>query len=231
MKAFLYGSFANNVDFKFRIGNVRVFHCLWVLVDGIYPKLSRFVKTIQEPVGGKASRYARWQESSRKDVERAFGVLQRKLQVLVRKIEQWYVGDIANIVNCCICLHNMMVANRMAMGDKESEEFYAFPAMGAPQQSDDGNDSDGQEEPEKAYDERRAAEMNLHAELYNTHHHDQRISKRERKILENLRFQYVQCRWECLYDADEHARLCEAIINELVVVRQEQTHGWTCSRL
>ncbi len=83
----------------------------------------------------------------------------------------------------------------------------------------DGNDSDGQEEPEKAYVERRAAEMNLHAELYNTNHHDQRISERERKILENLRFQYVQRRWECLYDADEHARLCEAIINELVVVR------------
>jgi hypothetical protein len=117
-------------------------------------------------------------------VERAFGVLQRKFQVLVRKIEQWYVGDIASIVNCCICLNNIMVANQMAMGDKESEEFYAFPAMGAPQQSDDGNDSDGQEESEKAYVEWGAAEMNLHAELYNTNHHDPRISERERKILE-----------------------------------------------
>jgi hypothetical protein len=124
LKAFLYGSFANNVDFKFWNGNNRVFHCLWVLVDGIYPKLSRFVKTIQEPVGGKASRYARWQESVQKDVEQAFAVLQRKFQVLVRKIEQWCVGNIANIVNCCICLHNMMVANRMVMGAKESEEFY-----------------------------------------------------------------------------------------------------------
>ena len=62
-----------------------------------------------------------------------------------------------------------MVANQMAMGDRDSEEFYAFPEMGAPQQSDeDGNDSDRQEEPEKAYVEQRAAEMNLHAELYNT---------------------------------------------------------------
>ena len=63
-------------------------------------------------------------------MERAFGVLQLKFQVIVvQKVEQLYVGDIANIVNCCICLHNVMVANRMAMGDKESEEFYAFPAM------------------------------------------------------------------------------------------------------
>jgi hypothetical protein len=37
--------------------------------------------------------------------------------------------------------------------------------------------------------------------------------------VENLRFQYVQRRRECLYDANEHARLCEAIIikNELLV--------------
>ena len=89
LKAFLDGSFANDVNFKFRIGEDRVFHRLWVAVDGIYPELSRFVKTIQVPVGLKASRYARWQESARKDVERAFGVLQRKFHVLVRKMELW----------------------------------------------------------------------------------------------------------------------------------------------
>ncbi len=90
MKAFLDGSFANDVDLEFRIGDDRVFHRLWVLVDGIYPKLSRFVKTIQEPVGDIASRYARWQELARQDVEQAFGVLQRKFHVLERKIlELW----------------------------------------------------------------------------------------------------------------------------------------------
>ena len=226
LKSFLDGSFANDVDFEFRIGEDRVFHRLWVLVDGIYPKLSRFVKTIQEPVGHKASRYARWQESARKDVERAFGVLQRKFHVLVRKIELWYVGDIANVVNSCICLHNMMVANRMvAMGDKESEEFYAFPAMGSwSQQSDDNsNDLDRQEEPEQAYVNRRVAEMNLHANLYNTNHHDERISDRERQVLESLRFQYVQRRWECLYDANEHARLRDAIMKELMNKNDDAT--------
>ena len=225
LKPFLDGSFANDVDFEFRIGEDRVFHRLWVLVDGIYPELSRFVKTIQEPVGHKASRYARWQESARKDVERAFGVLQRKFHVLVRKIELWYVGDIANVVNSCICLHNMMVANRMAMGDEESEEFYAFPAMGSwsQQSDDDSNDLDGQEEPEQAYVNRRVAEMNLHANLYNTNHHDERISDRERQVLESLRFQYVQRRWECLYDANEHARLRDAIVNELMNMNDDAT--------
>jgi hypothetical protein len=217
LKAFLDGSFANDVDFEFRIGEDRVFHRLWVMVDGIYPELSRFVKTIQEPVGHKASRYARWQESVRKDVERAFGVLQRKFHVLVRKMELWYIGDIASVVNCCICLHNMMVANRMAMGDEESEEFYAFPAMANGSQCDHGNDSqvDG-EEHEQAYVDRRVAEMNLHAHLYNRNNHDERISDRERQILESLRIQYVQRRWECLYDSNEHNRLREAIMDELV---------------
>ena len=107
---------------------------------------------------------------------------------------------------------------RMAMGDEEeSEEFYAFPAMGEPQQSDDSNDSDRQVEPEQVYVDRRVALMNLHAEPYNTNHRDERISERERQILETLRFQDVQRRWECLYDANEHARLRDAIINELQV--------------
>ncbi|KAI2495694.1 hypothetical protein MHU86_18825 [Fragilaria crotonensis] len=111
----------------------------------------------------------------------------------------------------------MMVANRMAMGDDESEEFYAFPAMGSwsQQSDDDSNDLDGREEPEQTYVNRRVAEMNFHANLYNTHH-DERISNRERQILESLRFQYVQRRWECLYDANEHARLRDAIMHEFM---------------
>jgi hypothetical protein len=125
LKAFLDGSFANDVDFEFQIGD-GVFHCLWVMVDGIYPELSRLVKTIQEPVGHKASRYARWQESVRKDVNRAFGVLQRTFHVLVKKMELWYVGDIASIVNSCICIQNMMVANRMAMGMKNQRNSIHF---------------------------------------------------------------------------------------------------------
>ena len=226
MKGFVDGSFARDVDFKFQIGEDREFHRLWVLVDGIYPELSRFVKTMQEPVGHKASRYAKWQESARKDVERAFGVLQRKFQVLVRRIELWYVGDIAHVVNCCITLHNMMVAVRMSEGEEESEDFYAFPEMGGTESDGDvdvGTESDDDartEEPEQAYVNRRVAEMNLHAQMgYDTmtRHHDTRISDQERKVLESLRLQYVQRRWECLYDAIEHARLRQAIMSELQV--------------
>ena len=108
MKAFLDGgSFARDVDFDFEIGG-KTFNRLWLLVDGIYPELSHFAKTIQEPVGRKASRYASWQEASRKDIERAFDVLQRKFRILVQKIELWHLGNIASVVNTCITLHNML---------------------------------------------------------------------------------------------------------------------------
>jgi len=43
------GSFAE-LDFTFSIGG-QVFDHLWMLVDGIYPSLARFVKPISVPIG------------------------------------------------------------------------------------------------------------------------------------------------------------------------------------
>ncbi|XP_050258839.1 uncharacterized protein LOC126703810 [Quercus robur] len=48
----------------------------YYLANGIYPSSSTFVKTIPSPQGRKNSLFATTQESTRKDVERAFGVLQ-----------------------------------------------------------------------------------------------------------------------------------------------------------
>ena len=48
----------------------------YYLGDGIYPQWTTIVKTIPNPVGEKRKRFAQEQESARKDVERAFGVLQ-----------------------------------------------------------------------------------------------------------------------------------------------------------
>ena len=99
LKAFLDGSFARDVDFEFTIGDDKVFNHLWIHVDGIYPDLSRFVKTLQELVGRRASRYAVWQESARKDIERAFGVLQRKFHVLAC----WKICAMVCKRNCQCC--------------------------------------------------------------------------------------------------------------------------------
>ncbi|GJS63926.1 ALP1-like protein isoform X1 [Tanacetum coccineum] len=51
----------------------------YYLVDGIYPELAPLVKMIPEPADDAHKRilYKQKQESARKDVERAFGVLKR----------------------------------------------------------------------------------------------------------------------------------------------------------
>ncbi|GJV72112.1 serine/threonine-protein kinase STY17-like protein [Tanacetum coccineum] len=56
----------------------------YYLVDGIYPELATLVKTIPEPADDDNKRilYKIKQESARKDVERAFGVLKKKWVIL-----------------------------------------------------------------------------------------------------------------------------------------------------
>jgi Plant transposon protein len=50
LNAFVDGSFTKEVDFEFSIGGV-TFDKVWLLVDGIYPKIERFAKTYDEAIG------------------------------------------------------------------------------------------------------------------------------------------------------------------------------------
>ncbi|GJU69280.1 ALP1-like protein [Tanacetum coccineum] len=56
----------------------------YYLIDGIYPELATLVKTIPEPADDDHKRilYKKKQDSTRKDVERAFGVLKKKWAIL-----------------------------------------------------------------------------------------------------------------------------------------------------
>jgi len=54
----------------------------YYLADEIYPNWSTFVKTIPRPLGAKRKYFASKQEPTRKDVERAFGVLQSRFKIV-----------------------------------------------------------------------------------------------------------------------------------------------------
>ncbi|XP_073367895.1 uncharacterized protein [Aegilops tauschii subsp. strangulata] len=61
----------------------------YYLADGIYPQWSTLVKTVPNPQGEKRQRFAQMQESARKDVERAFGVLQSRWGIIRNPTLTW----------------------------------------------------------------------------------------------------------------------------------------------
>uniref|UniRef100_A0A0D3E394 Nuclease HARBI1 n=1 Tax=Brassica oleracea var. oleracea TaxID=109376 RepID=A0A0D3E394_BRAOL len=62
--------------------NRREYHLAYYLTDGIYPKWTTFIQSIPIPQGPKAVLFAQYQEAVRKDVERAFGVLQARFAIV-----------------------------------------------------------------------------------------------------------------------------------------------------
>ncbi|KAF5477436.1 hypothetical protein F2P56_004076 [Juglans regia] len=81
----------------------------YYLADGIYPKWSTFVKTIPSPQGNKKTNFATAQESARKDVERAFGVLQQRFAIVGGPYRIFKVNDLTNIMKACVILHNKII--------------------------------------------------------------------------------------------------------------------------
>uniref|UniRef100_A0A0D3BKX6 Myb-like domain-containing protein n=1 Tax=Brassica oleracea var. oleracea TaxID=109376 RepID=A0A0D3BKX6_BRAOL len=66
---------------KFKVNN-HTYRMAYYLTDEIYPNLSTFIQSIPLPQGPKAEKFAEKQESARKDVERAFGVLQSRFAIV-----------------------------------------------------------------------------------------------------------------------------------------------------
>jgi hypothetical protein len=93
-------------------------------VDGINPKFSRFVKGIKETISAKERKcisakerkFTGWQESTRKDVERVFGVLKHTWQFLNWPILLHDLPCITLRATTCIILHNILMTDRV-MGD------------------------------------------------------------------------------------------------------------------
>jgi hypothetical protein len=89
--------------------NGRTYNMGYYLADGIYPNWAAFVKTINHPMEQKSQHFKVVQESARKDIERAFGVLQSRFAVIRGPAYGWDREQLNDIMMTCIILHNMIV--------------------------------------------------------------------------------------------------------------------------
>eukprot|EP00267_Zea_mays_P051534 XP_020404495.1 protein ALP1-like [Zea mays] len=89
--------------------NGHAYNFRYYLADGIYPNWPTFVKAIRHPYEEKKVYFTQMQESCRKDIERAFGVLQARWAVLRGPAYGWDRNRLTEIITACIIMHNMIV--------------------------------------------------------------------------------------------------------------------------
>jgi hypothetical protein len=89
--------------------NGKTYSCPYWLADGIYPQMSIFMTGFAIPSNPIDKNFTHWQESIRKDIERAFGVLQARWGILTKPGRVWKREFLDNILECCVVLHNMIV--------------------------------------------------------------------------------------------------------------------------
>ncbi|XP_041020538.1 uncharacterized protein LOC121262204 [Juglans microcarpa x Juglans regia] len=93
----------------------------YYLADEIYPQWTIFVKTISAPQGNKKKYFAAAQESARKDVELAFGVLQARFAIIRGPARFFHIETLNDIMIAYVILHNIIIKDEHA--DNEEEEF------------------------------------------------------------------------------------------------------------
>ncbi|XP_048633743.1 putative nuclease HARBI1 isoform X2 [Brassica napus] len=91
--------------------NGHMYKLAYYLTDGIYPKWSTFIQSITLPQSPQEQLFAKFQEATRKDVERAFGVLQARFAIVRNPVKTLDKEKIGKIMRACIILHNMIVEN------------------------------------------------------------------------------------------------------------------------
>ena len=95
-------------------------HLLYFLGDGIYPTWPIFAVPISSTDNPFERKYSFQQKSVRKDVERLFGVLHSRFEILRRENRRWQLGETIRISNACVILHNVIIRIRQeAQGPSE----------------------------------------------------------------------------------------------------------------
>ncbi|XP_071688693.1 protein ALP1-like [Rutidosis leptorrhynchoides] len=105
----------------------------YYLADGIYPDWATLIKGYAAPTDDPRIKFTRFQASVRKDVERAFGVLQGRFHILRLAAHTMSVNKMRRVIDCCIILHNMVLEDQgFALSDWE-EDFITEPIENRPE--------------------------------------------------------------------------------------------------
>nr|XP_043625994.1 uncharacterized protein LOC122597469 [Erigeron canadensis] len=103
----------------------------------------------------KTTKFKRYQEAARKDVERAFGVLQGRWQIVEQQARAYSVNKVKRIMLCCVILHNMIVEDNGRVITEFEEELIANTVP-----------------PTRTWSERCSTQLRMYGELRDrrTHH-------------------------------------------------------------
>ncbi|XP_071713356.1 uncharacterized protein [Rutidosis leptorrhynchoides] len=95
----------------------------YYLADGIYPDWATLVKGYSCPTEEPTIKFTRFQASARKDIERAFGVLQGRVHIIRIASRSMSVNRIRRVIECCLILHNMILEDNNFVLSKWEEIF------------------------------------------------------------------------------------------------------------
>jgi len=84
----------------------------YYLVDGIYPRFAFLISPHPEPSTEEQTMFNRLQEAIRKDVERLFGVLMKRLHVALHPLRYRSVSQLVTTYKAICILHNLCVESR-----------------------------------------------------------------------------------------------------------------------
>lgn len=118
----LQGRFEFSTGVEYKIGeDGTVRKMLYLLGDGIYPDWPLFAKPIHHPANEREQLYSKRQEAIRKDIERCFGVLQSRFEILRRENRRWNKDEVVRISEVCAIIHNMII-RMVELGDLGDDE-------------------------------------------------------------------------------------------------------------
>lgn len=91
---------------------------------------SGFCYNISQATNSKKCFFAKCQEGAKKDVERAFGVLQARWGIVKQPARSWHLDRVHTFLMACIVLHNMIIEDEM--GEEHAREHEDFRVEAGP---------------------------------------------------------------------------------------------------